>query len=61
MISSVGSVEYEKEVEIKAEVSGMLKTVKGEVGDRIKAGDLVAKIETARHAWNWRNCKPTAV
>ena len=48
MISSVGSVEYEKEVEIKAEVSGMLKTVKGEVGDRIKAGDLVAKIDDSQ-------------
>lgn len=45
MISSVGSVEYDEEVEIKAEVSGTLSDIYGEAGDKIKAGDVVAKID----------------
>lgn len=48
MISSVGTVEYEKEVEIKAEVSGTLAHVYGEVGDKRKAGELVAKIDDSQ-------------
>ncbi|MBP1934400.1 efflux RND transporter periplasmic adaptor subunit [Ammoniphilus resinae] len=45
MISSIGSVEYDKVVAMKAEVSGTLGDMNGEVGDKIKAGELVAKID----------------
>ncbi|WP_374723372.1 efflux RND transporter periplasmic adaptor subunit [Calidifontibacillus erzurumensis] len=45
MISSIGSIEYDKMVEIKAEVSGTIKDIYGEVGTKVKTGDLLAKID----------------
>ena len=45
IISSIGTVEYEKEIQIKSEVSGTLLEVYNEVGDRIKIGDTIAKID----------------
>ncbi len=45
IISSTGTVEYDKELEIKAEVSGTLADVYGNVGEKLKAGEVVAKMD----------------
>lgn len=45
IISSTGTIEYDKELQIKAEVSGTLTDVYGDVGDKLKAGEVVVKLD----------------
>lgn len=45
VISSIGNIEYDNKVEIKAEVSGTLLESYKEIGDKINTGDLIAKID----------------
>lgn len=45
VVSSVGIVEYEKEVIVKTEVSGLLLEVNKDVGDRVNTAELIAKID----------------
>lgn len=47
VISSVGIVEYDKQIQIKAEVSGTLLEVYKDVGDKILTGEQVAKIDNS--------------
>ncbi len=42
---ATGSIVPRKEIEIKPQVSGVVKKIHAEAGDRVKEGDLLAKVE----------------
>ncbi|MGD9121539.1 MAG: biotin/lipoyl-binding protein, partial [Desulfobacterales bacterium] len=42
---ATGSIVPRKEIEIKPQVSGVVKKIHVEAGDRVKEGDLLAKVE----------------
>ena len=47
VISSVGIVEYDKQIQVKAEVSGTLLDVNKNVGDYINIGEKLARIDNS--------------
>ncbi len=47
VLDAVGTVESERSVAIRAEVSGMLKRINFREGDRVKAGQLLFQIEAS--------------
>lgn len=47
VISSIGIVEYDKQIQVKAEVSGTLLDVYKNVGDKINIGEQVARIDNS--------------
>lgn len=47
VISSVGIVEYDKQIQVKAEVSGTLLDVNKNVGDKINIGEQIARIDNS--------------
>lgn len=49
VIEAVGTVEPEHSVQIRAQVSGVLKSVEFKEGDRVKAGQLLFQIEPATY------------
>jgi membrane fusion protein, multidrug efflux system len=49
MIEAVGTVEPEHSVQIRAQVSGVLKSVEFKEGDRVKAGQLLFQIDPATY------------
>ncbi|MFP5349395.1 MAG: efflux RND transporter periplasmic adaptor subunit [Gammaproteobacteria bacterium] len=46
-LEAIGTIEAEKSVEVRAQVSGILKRVAFTEGQRVKAGDLLFEIEAA--------------
>ncbi len=46
-VTASGLLSPIQDVDVGAQVSGQLKSVKVEIGDRVKAGDLVAEIDSA--------------
>lgn len=56
-VLATGTVQAFKQVSVGAQVSGQVKTLKVELGQRIKKGDLVAEIDSITQQNNVRNAE----
>jgi macrolide-specific efflux system membrane fusion protein len=56
-VVATGSLEASQMVSVGAQVSGQIKSLKVQLGDRVKAGDLIAEIDSTTQLNNLRNAR----
>jgi membrane fusion protein, macrolide-specific efflux system len=56
-VVATGSLEASQLVSVGAQVSGQIKSLKVQLGDRVKAGDLIAEIDSTTQLNNLRNAR----
>ncbi len=59
-ITAVGTLSALRSINVGAQVSGQLKSVKVEVGDQVKQGQLIAEIDPSPFEKRWKSRAPSS-